>query len=433
MRLTVSDLSFREVPLRSPFRFGASTMTDLHTVTVAMTVAEGSRTGRGTGAMTLGNSWSWPDAPDQVSKDAMERLVRRLAQKFDGLEVGESVIGASLELKRIALQTRQDLALEPGAQMPALCALVSFSAFDIALFDAWGHMNAANSFDLLCSSAMEDKALSNAAGIDSASLKTVLTSRPAASLNVFHAVGGLDPLTPADVTQPVGDGLPENLQDWVKRDGVRCFKIKLRGNDTKWDYERVTSVSRACREVLGGREPAFSLDFNEQCPSGDSGAEFLARLARDQPGLFSRIEFCEQPMPRTFRASPQEDVRAMARYLPVCLDEGLVDLEAFEAGIATGYNGICLKACKGLGFSLVAAAAARGRNLFTCFQDLTCTGRAYLASVALAARVGVTSLEANGRQFCPAISTEFATTHGELFNVADGRIITRSLTAPGIS
>ena len=407
-------------------------MTDLHAVTVQVVVSEGSLTGRGTGAMTLGNVWSWPDAPQEASTAGMEKLVRELARRLDGTDLGGSVIAASLEMKRSALEMRRTISTAAEGAMPPLCALVSYSAFDIALFDAWGRMHGANTFDLLRASDVEATALSQAAGSGATPLSTVLTPSPAPVLDVFHAVGALDPLTPAEVARPVGDGLPEHLQDWTTRDGLRCFKIKLCGNDPEWDCERVLSIDHAVRARMADYQPAYSLDFNEQCPSGAAGAEFLGRLARDHPRVFARIEFCEQPTRRDSIGKPGHDLRAMALLLPVCLDEGLVGIEALEAGVSSGYNGICLKACKGIGFSLVAAAVARRRGLFACFQDLTCTGQAYLASVALAARVGVASLEANGRQFCPQAAPELMASHRGLVCVRGGRIDTASLTKPGL-
>src|SRR5690349_21941901 len=37
---------------------------------------------------------------------------------------------------------------------------------------------------------------------------------------------------------------PVVLTDWIKRDGLKCLKIKLRGNDSAWDYERLVKVGK---------------------------------------------------------------------------------------------------------------------------------------------------------------------------------------------
>jgi hypothetical protein len=39
-------------------------------------------------------------------------------------------------------------------------------------------------------------------------------------------------------------GHPGLLADWIRRDGLRCLKIKLRGDDEVWDYRRLVEVGR---------------------------------------------------------------------------------------------------------------------------------------------------------------------------------------------
>jgi len=38
------------------------------------------------------------------------------------------------------------------------------------------------------------------------------------------------------------DGYPVLLPDWIKRDGLKCLKVKLRGNDAPWDFSRLVAV-----------------------------------------------------------------------------------------------------------------------------------------------------------------------------------------------
>ena len=65
-------------------------------------------------------------------------------------------------------------------------------------------------------------------------------------LPVWHLVGGLDPLEPRDLTgtEP-NDGYPVLLARLDSRaTASRCLKIKLRGNDAAWDYERIVRVGQ---------------------------------------------------------------------------------------------------------------------------------------------------------------------------------------------
>ena len=68
-------------------------------------------------------------------------------------------------------------------------------------------------------------------------------------LPVWHLVGGLDPIEEADLTgtEP-HDGYPILLRDWIRTDGLRCLKIKLRGTDSGWDYERIVKIGRMAIE-----------------------------------------------------------------------------------------------------------------------------------------------------------------------------------------
>ena len=66
---------------------------------------------------------------------------------------------------------------------------------------------------------------------------------PPRRLSAWHLVGGLDLLDPTELTgtEPQ-DGYPVVLTDWITRDGLKCLKIKLRGTDTTWDYDRLIRV-----------------------------------------------------------------------------------------------------------------------------------------------------------------------------------------------
>ena len=72
---------------------------------------------------------------------------------------------------------------------------------------------------------------------------------------LYHLVGALDPLTAADVKQPVGDGLPETLAEWIPADGLTHLKIKLNGDDLGWDVDRVFGVDRVAGRAAGEARP----------------------------------------------------------------------------------------------------------------------------------------------------------------------------------
>lgn len=439
MKAYIDSVDFGLARFRTPFQFGAGVMQGVSTVRVVLRLQKGGRESTGVGAMTLGNGWSFPSAAPDVSAESMKRLVRRLAQVLDGVDLPDSILDASARFEVVAQNEAANISREMadlGEPIPPLCALVCASAFDMALFDAWGHLNEANTFSLLRSETQRSEQLARL-GLSQEDLKSAIAPRLRDHIDVFHAVGGADPLRQVDVVQAVGDGLPEHLEEWIRRDGVTHFKVKLLGHDPEWDYQRVVEVDRVSSAVLrasgrSGSDVALSLDMNEQWPSGEALEGFLRHLQRSEPDTFNRLKYVEQPTPRSTGFPGQSNVTAAARLKPILLDEGLTSFEALDAALDAGYSGFCLKACKGIGFSILAAAVGHKRGLQWCVQDLTCTGVALLASVAMTAWLGANELEYNSRQYCPTANEAEAAVYPEVFGVKDGRIETSRLDGPGL-
>ena len=38
------------------------------------------------------------------------------------------------------------------------------------------------------------------------------------------------------------------LRDWIRADGLKCLKVKLRGDDPAWDFDRLARVGRIAAE-----------------------------------------------------------------------------------------------------------------------------------------------------------------------------------------
>src|SRR5262249_6703386 len=120
-------------------------------------------------------------------------------------------------------------------------------------------------------------------------LEPYLSREPAPRLPLYHLVGALDPLEPDDVSQSVGDGLPETLGEWIRYNGLTHIKIKLNGDDQDWDVNRVVGVDRVCEKVQAERGVSrwhYSLDFNERCPDVTALVTFLERVRRETPAGF---------------------------------------------------------------------------------------------------------------------------------------------------
>ncbi len=59
----------------------------------------------------------------------------------------------------------------------------------------------------------------------------------------WHLVRGKDLLESDELTgNEPKDGYPVLLRDWIRCDGLKAFKAKLRGNDAAWYYDRLVAV-----------------------------------------------------------------------------------------------------------------------------------------------------------------------------------------------
>jgi L-alanine-DL-glutamate epimerase-like enolase superfamily enzyme len=253
---------------------------------------------------------------------------------------------------------------------------------------------------------------------------------------LYHLVGALDPLTAEDVDEPVGDGLPETLGEWIAANGLTHLKIKLAGDDLAWDVERVVAVESAAataQRLRGCRDWHYSLDFNEKCRSVEYVLDFLAQVLARSPEAFGRVQYIEQPTHRDLKAHPENRMHAAAKIKPVVIDESLVDYESLLLCRELGYTGVALKACKGHTEALLMGAAAQRFGMFLCVQDLTCPGRSFLHSATLSARLPtVAAIEGNARQYCPAGNRGWAERFPTMFQVSDGTLGTAVLDGPGL-
>jgi L-alanine-DL-glutamate epimerase-like enolase superfamily enzyme len=363
------------------------------------------------------------------------RLVQGAAQYRDSghpLEITN-------DLEQLQNQTADTITTAAGLseRMPRLAQLVAASPLEAAIHDAYGKALGQSSYNVLGSEyATAD--LSTFLNDDFAGeyLDRYTLRQPKPRLPLYHLIGALDPLSDADVAKPIDDGLPETLPQWIEVEGLSHLKIKLNGDNLAWDVDRVLSVERVSSEAQAARGCSswfYSADFNERCPNVDYLLNFLARIEEDSPQALRRLQYIEQPTARNLRANPENRMHAAAQIKPVVIDESLVDLESLQTARDLGYSGLALKVCKGHSGALLMGAAAQKYNMFLCVQDLTCPGASFLHSASLAARVpGVSAIEGNSRQYCPAGNSHWTERYPTIFRISDGTIGTKALDGPGL-
>jgi L-alanine-DL-glutamate epimerase-like enolase superfamily enzyme len=320
--------------------------------------------------------------------------------------------------------------------MPKLAMLVVASAFDAAVHDAYGKAFGVSCYETYGPAFMR-RDLSHDLGRAFAGefLDRYVPSSPRARTPVFHSVGASDPIEAADVTARLDDGLPNTLEEWIARDGLTRFKIKLNGGNEAADFDRIVRVDRTVRRILAprGTDWKYLLDFNEGCPNVGYLLDLLARVKAATADGFARILYIEQPTPRDLARDRANVMHEAAKLCPVVADEALTDLETLLLAREMGYTGVALKACKGQSHAMLMAAAAQKFGMFLCVQDLTCPGASLVHSAGIAARVpGNAGIEANARQFVPSASTAWEPRFPGLFTIRDGVMHTGQLTGPGL-
>lgn len=442
IRIKEAFCSFEPLTFRAPLKFGGRVIDKTFLINVEVLVEHKSgKHAKGYGSMPVGNVWAWPS--DTVSTAEAEKAMSTFTERVcdlvtlypDYAHPIDIVYQLSGEYAHLGKTIPQEMKLaEP---IPELAELVAASPIDAAIHDAFGRINHVNSYNALSKSFVRsdlseylDKQFKGEY-LDQYTLR-----EPKARMPLYHLIGALDPLTDADITKPIKDGLPETLPQWINYNGLTHLKIKLNGDDLAWDVERVLSVDRITADTQAKRgctEWVYSTDFNEKCQDAAYVLEFLNKVKDGSPAAYDRIQYIEQPTSRHLKAHPELKLHEISKLKPVVLDEGLLDYDALLLGREMGYTGVALKACKGQTDSLLLAAAAQKLGMFLCVQDLSCPGYSFLHSASMAARIPtVAAIEGNSRQYCPAGNKPWVKRFPTMFEIKDGTVGTAALNGEGL-
>jgi L-alanine-DL-glutamate epimerase-like enolase superfamily enzyme len=230
------------------------------------------------------------------------------------------------------------------------------------------------------------------------------------------------------------DGYPVRLRDWIRRDGLKCLKIKLRGNDATWDYARLINVSKIAREeVRESRSSPLQLtaDFNCTVTEPSYVTSILDRLERDARDTFDHLLYVEQPFPYELEEFPI-DVHSVSRRKPLFLDESAHNWRLVRRGRELGWTGVALKTCKTQTGALLSACWAKAHGMQLMVQDLTNPMLAQIPHVMLASHVGtIAGVETNAMQFYPDASRAEAAVHPALYRRDGGEVDWSTVDGPG--
>ena len=435
------SLHFLAVEMRVPLKFGAETVKRVTCARVRMTVEDATgNTAEGWGETPLSATWVWPSV---LSYEARERALeefccqlsrawRALSQRGHPMEVGYAFQQEQLP-RLVAEFNRQRGDAEP---MPWLAALVCCSAFDIALHDAYGvlhelpvyetynraYMNA----DLSAFLTPAEGTRVSFAGKYPADF--LVFPRPQ-ELPAWHLVGGVDPLDASELsgTEP-DDGYPVLLPDWIERDGLKCLKVKLRGNDPEWDYARIVRVGQIAVEHGA---VWLTTDFNCTVTEPEYVNEILDRLMVEYPRTYGMILYVEQPFPYELDQHPT-DVHSVSARKPLFMDESAHDWRHVERGRELGWTGVALKTCKTQTGALLSLCWAKAHGMTLMVQDLTNPMLAQIPHVLLGAHAGtIMGVETNSMQFYPEASRPEAEVHAGVYRRVNGNVNLSTIRGPG--
>ena len=423
-----SKVKFIPVKMRLPLKFGAET---IHSIQIA-SVSLDNYGATGYGETPLSVGWAWPsDLTFQYREQMMckfgEFIASRLAYSSEHpMVAGYKVICEELPEWLTAFNQANK------CDMPYLAALITLSAFDIALHDAYARAKNVPVYSIYSKEFMpcdleyffKDSEFSGKYPSDYF-VKDVPSKLP-----VWHLVGGKDFLTESEVSgSDPGDGYPVTLTRWIERDGITALKIKLTGVDRNFDYDRMVSVGKI---ALEHNCKVISYDFNCMVTEPEYVNSLLDELAEKEPEIYDMLLYVEQPFPYDI-GSNKIDVRSVSARKPLFMDESAHDWQHVKLGLSLGWNGVALKVCKTQTGALLSGIWAKEHGMQLMVQDLTNPRLAMMPHTLLAANIGtICGVECNAPQFYPLESLDYESRHPGLYERRNGVVdISTLLNVPG--
>jgi L-alanine-DL-glutamate epimerase-like enolase superfamily enzyme len=445
-RFRITAVERREWPftLRLPFRFGVITVTEGRQAVVRARIrTEDGREGWGVAAESLAAKWfdKDPALSDEQNHGQLRRSLELAGQ-------ASLAAGADTAFGHFANGYAAHVSACGCEGLNPLVASYGRALLDRAALDALLKLSGLSFFDGMRANIggmVPHPVVADLGGFDFAAMLAGL--QPAKRIHARHTVGLVDPITAADQSERVDDGLPETLEEVAATYRHKYWKLKVMG-DVGQDVDRLCRIAAVLDRQHGYHA---SLDGNEQYADAE-GAAALWRAMQAEPRLrqlCASILYIEQPVKRA--RALETSMAALTSARPVIIDESDGDLDAFVQAKALGYAGVSSKACKGVWRSLInlARCKAWGGNYFLSGEDLTTlAGVCVQQDLALVALMGLTHVERNGHHFVDGFAGRpkveayrfmeahpdlYADTpHGPRLAVRDGVLELGSLDVPGL-
>ena len=400
VRLKSYELYRNECVTRIPFRFGTTTLTCAPQLTAKVELETEAGLAVGFSADLLVPKWFEKNPNGTLDQDLQALLDSAWAAFEAASQAGEEspfelwwrVYRERVEVRPVAAPDRLvrgfGVALLERALLDAACRAAGVSFFEAVKTDLFA--------------VRPGEVLPELAEFD---LATSLPAAPLERIELRHTIGLLDPLRVSEIgsTERVEDGLPQALEEDIRRYGLTLFKLKLCG-EVERDFARMLSFADVLREEVPGTA-RFTVDGNEQFANLRLLSELLRRVDAESTGrrLLEGLLYIEQPLPRALCLDEchRDDLAALAEIAPVILDEADSGLGSLPAALELGYGGTSVKNCKGVLRALLnrGLCAVRGMG-FQSAEDLTNLGvLALQQDLATVAALGLTHAERNGHHY----------------------------------
>jgi hypothetical protein len=424
-RLAVKSVSFceRQVPFRTPFRFGAVTVNEATQLFVHVGIEVDGKPSNGVAAELMVPKWFNKD-PKLTADDTVYQL-RQSADIARGIYLDKQDTAFGLHAACIGAQVETC----SSSGIPPLAAAFGAAEIDKAILDALLRAESTDFFTGMRNNiAGLDARLTP--DLDNAAIEGFLSSRnPSPHIAVRYTIGMLDSA--------------ESMREAV-HEGYRYFKLKLCGNPAK-DRTRLIEIVGA----LGDFDYRATADANEQYQNLADLSALVEIITTEAPlsPLARRLLYIEQPFAR--ETTWNFDLQSLGMQFAFIIDEADDAYDAFFRAKALGYRGVSSKSCKGIYKSLLNGARVTkwGTDYFITAEDLTCqSGIGVQQDTALVAFHGLTHAERNGHHYVDGFANTpaaealaFLAAHPDLYDqsggkvrlsIRDGAISTRSLATP---
>jgi hypothetical protein len=272
IRIEDISLRFDEFVFRTPLKFAQAVVDRQIMLTVDCIVrTTAGKEAKGFGTLPLNYTFTFPSKklPPDARQGAMKALAEELAKVSRAYREFGHPIDINWQLAPLYLEAAAEVSdrLHLVDPIPKLCTLVTAGAFDASIHDAFGKAHGLNCFHTYGPDFMNHD-LSHYLGAEYKGEypSKYIRSEPRARMPLCHLISAVDPIEDSENTKPIKDGLPETLPEWINHNGLTYLKIKLNGDDLKWDVERMLHIEKVTAETQKKRRVenwAYIPDFNE--------------------------------------------------------------------------------------------------------------------------------------------------------------------------